>query len=119
MSDFQGLIDVLKNEIGDPSKDNIDEEKVDQFVERRSSQVRSEKQVGAIFLEYKSSKLWIQKTAEMEAWVDSRKTEAYNGRKDRAAARAARLVTVVEHIRVYSCPVKHPEKTSRIRMGVF
>lgn len=50
-SDFNRLIDMLKNEVGNPLVDKIDRERLNQFVERRRSQVRSEKQVGAIFLQ--------------------------------------------------------------------
>lgn len=71
-SDFDRLIDMLKNEVGDPRVDEIDRERLNQFVERRRSQVSSEK----------------QKIVELEAWVNLRKKEASNRRQDMAVARA-------------------------------
>ena len=49
-SDLDKLVDALKKEVGDPQKDKIDMESLDQFVERRVAQIKLEKEVGAIFL---------------------------------------------------------------------
>jgi hypothetical protein len=49
-SDIDELVDTLKKEVGDPQKDKIDMESLDQFVERRVAQIKMEKEVGAIFL---------------------------------------------------------------------
>jgi len=49
-SDLDELLDTLKKEVGDPQKDKIDMESLDQFVERRAAQIKLEKEVSAIFL---------------------------------------------------------------------
>ena len=91
-SDVDQLVSMLKSSVGDPSVDQIEEGRLNEFMERRISQIRSEYQVSVTFQRdiYIYRLICVQKIFEMKTWVDSRGWEASKKRQEKIQKRAER-----------------------------